>query len=68
MLDPQRLTIGVVVTAWGQCYLKEVRGRGNSLPSDHAMNMVTSWFATNEPETSDGLPKIPMRRAINQND
>lgn len=68
MLDPQRLTIGVVVTAWGQCYLKEVRGRGNSLPSDYAMNMVTSWFAANEPETSDGLPKIPMRRAINQND
>ncbi|EHQ58026.1 hypothetical protein OMB55_00017700 [gamma proteobacterium HIMB55] len=58
MLEPQRLTIGIVITAWGQCYLKEVRGKGNSMPSDEAMGIVTSWFFANEPDTSDGLPKI----------
>ena len=59
MLEPERLTIEIVVTDWGQCYLKEVRGKGNRLPTANSMEIIEKWFLEFQPRTSDGLPMIP---------
>lgn len=59
MLDPERLTIEIVVTDWGQCYLKEVRGKGNRLPTSNSMEVIEKWFLEFQPSTSDGFPMIP---------
>ena len=71
MLEPERLTIEIVVTEWGQCYLKEVRGRGNRLPTSNSMEVIEKWFLEFQPRTSDGLPMIrtplePLPRRANQ--
>lgn len=58
MLEPERLTIEIVVTDWGQCYLKEVRGKGNRLPTAKSMEIIEKWFLEFQPGTSDGLPMI----------
>ena len=59
MHEPERLTIEIVVTDWGQCYLKEVRGKGNRLPTANSMEIIEKWFLEFQPRTSDGLPMIP---------
>ena len=59
MLEPERLTIEIVMTAWGQCFLKEVRGKGNRLPNATSMQIIEKWFLEFQPSTSDGLPMIP---------
>lgn len=66
MLEPQRLTIGIVITAWGQCFLREVRGKSNSAPTKEAMDAVQDWFSSNEPATNDGLPKYRSPRGVNE--
>ena len=58
MAEPERLTIEVLVTQWGQCFIKEVRGKGNKLPSAEAMQVVEQWFQENQPESNDGVPNI----------
>ena len=58
MAEPERLTIEVLVTQWGQCFIKEVRGKGNKLPSAQAMQVVEQWFQENQPESNDGVPNI----------
>jgi len=59
MLEPERLTIEIVVTDWGQCFLKEVRGKGNRLPNTISMEIIEKWFLEFQPNTSDGLPMAP---------
>ena len=49
MLEPERLTIEIVVTDWGQCYLKEVRGKGNRLPTSNSMEVIEKWFLGSSP-------------------
>jgi hypothetical protein len=58
MAEPERLTIEVLVTQWGQCFIKEVRGKGNKLPSAQAMQVVEQWFQENQPESNDSVPNI----------
>ena len=58
MAEPERLTIEVLVTQWGQCFIKEVRGKGNKLPSAEAMQVIEQWFQENQPESNDGVPNI----------
>ena len=58
MADPERLTIEILVTQWGQCFIKEVRGKGNKLPSAEAMQVIEQWFQENQPESNDGVPNI----------
>ena len=59
MHEPERLTIEILVTDWGQCYLKEVRGKGNRRPTAASMEIIEKWFVEFQPDTSDGLPMIP---------
>ena len=66
MLDPERLTIEVLVTAWGQCFIKEVRGKGNRLPSAKAMSVIERWFQENQPLSNDGVPNIDRPFSIDQ--
>ena len=44
MTEPERLTIEVLVMGDGQCFLKEVRGKYNKLPSQQSMEIVERWF------------------------
>ena len=44
MMAPERLTIEVLVMGDGQCFLKEVRGKYNKLPSQQSMEIVERWF------------------------
>ena len=44
MTAPERLTIEVLVMGDGQCFLKEVRGKYNKLPSQKSMEIVERWF------------------------
>lgn len=44
MTKPERLTIEVLVMGDGQCFLKEVRGKYNKLPSQQSMEIVERWF------------------------
>ena len=44
MTGPERLTIEVLVMGDGQCFLKEVRGKHNKLPSQQSMEIVERWF------------------------
>lgn len=45
MTEPERLTIEVLVMGDGQCFLKEVRGKCNRLPSDESMGIIEQWFS-----------------------
>ena len=58
MADPERLTIEILVTQWGQCFIREVRGKGNTLPSAGAMQVIEQWFQEYQPESNDGVPNI----------
>lgn len=40
MADPERLTIEIIVTQWDRCIIKEVRGKGNKLPSPAVIKVV----------------------------
>ena len=53
MLKPERLTIEIVVADWGQCFLKEVRGKGNRLPATASMEIIREWFLEFQPNASD---------------
>ena len=44
MTQPERLTIEVLVMGDGRCFLKEVRGKYNQLPSQRSMEIVERWF------------------------
>lgn len=66
MVEPERLTIEILVTQWGQCFIKEVRGKGNKLPSAEAMQIIEQWFHQNQPESKDGLPNIDRPYSIDQ--
>jgi hypothetical protein len=65
MLEPERLTIEIVVTDWGQCFLKEVRGKGNRLPATASMDIIEKWFSENEPPSNDGLPNYEKPNYLN---
>ena len=45
MIEPERLTIEVLVIGDGQYFLREVRGKYNKLPSQHSMEIIGRWFA-----------------------
>lgn len=64
MLEPERLTIEIVVTDWGQCFLKEVRGKGNRLPTKTSMDIIEKWFSENEPPSNDGLPNYQRPKIV----
>jgi hypothetical protein len=66
MAEPERLTIEVLVTQWGQCFIREVRGKGNKLPSAEAMRVIEQWFQENQPESNDGVPNIDRPISIAQ--
>ena len=44
MLQPERLTIEVMLNQDGNLFVREVRGKYNRDPSDDAMRLVEMWF------------------------
>jgi hypothetical protein len=66
MFEPERLTIEVLVTQWGQCFIREVRGKGNKLPSAEAMSLIEKWFLQCQPQSNDGVPNMDRPFSIDQ--
>ena len=57
MEEPERLTIGVRISRgpdgrYGQCLLREVRGKCNRYPSAASMRLIENWFENSQSAAS----------------